>query len=192
MAEHPSGEWLAGAACHSCADVADADALAIRLSELPAKQKRELAGVAAAALATTAFVLLPALSPESLRQPLPSSALTVQFAPMPDAERDATTIAAVVASPAAKPAPRPGRAGARALRPAGEAVSAVNLVALRTMDPVGTVGMLVQAPAVPIVVPPPAQKRGGSALARALLGTGRHKVRPFPVPAADDDDDDNR
>ncbi len=175
-----SEDWLASAACRRGSGADDDAAPRVRFSDLESRQKRELAGFALAAVATCTFLLMPLLlvSDETVERELslPAGTMAKSIAPpAPPQVAGATTI------------PEPGlkrrapvRKASRARAPRKAPLPAL-LAGGRTIPAVVTLADAREGMARP-------DRRASRGLvSRVLLGDGRHRVRPFPVPSAVED-----
>lgn len=159
--------WLTAAACHSIPATANQEvALPRRLRQLPRRQQLDLASIAAAAIASSAIMLVPFMTAPVDRTPIPASMLAIQFAAAP------TVSIAATFSAVARPA--------RATRPTRVRTVAASPLAARPLAR----GELMAPGSRPIARTASNSEPGR--LTRVLFGSGRHKVRPFPVPAADE------
>lgn len=176
-----SEDWLASAACHSVNGADDDAAPHVRLTELEPRQKRELAAIAAAAVTTCTFMLIPVLlaTGETVEPLLIVSGATMAqatVAPVPYA----STPAAKAVTPVAKKKAGTAR---RASRPRTQ-VKAPLPALVRAEKSASAVVLLADAG----ITAAPRFGRSGSRglVSRVLLGDGRYRVRPFPTPSAEE------
>lgn len=142
-------------------------------------QKRELAGLTGLVMASTVFFLTPLV----VSAPEPSLELAAL-------ERTAVPLAVPVAAHAPVPTPAPeaiaspGRNRTAAPRAPGgsRARAAVPLAPSRALV------IIAVAPPPPALMKnaDPARRKGPNGLVRALVGSGRYRVQPFPTPTSGD------
>ena len=168
-------QWLVAAACQPAACTATdiPEAAAPGWAQLSGRQKGDLACLALASLATLGLIFLPLLEDHQR----PQLASTVVVAPIMGAPQ---LVAAVPPSTAAEwrgPRPRRRAPGWRAEVMAVGSIATPHAQVPGTLDLHIVTGVSVGAGYVAVN----AQRRG--TLARLLVGSGRHKVQPFPLPS---------
>ena len=175
-------DWLDGAACRSVKS--DETGRHVRLRDLRHDQKRDLAQFGLAAITSCAFFMTPLLLAGDVRV-LPSTALGLQFAMAPAAVSGAG--ATVGAPDPGVRRPRARGIGTRAMRtpPAQGAIRRTRSDAPLVLAAAVHANPLNLPAAIPALqkIDAPARSKTRRSVSRVLFGDGRHRVRPFPIPA---------
>lgn len=137
----------------------------VQWGELVPHDKRQLAQLVAAGIASTVFALGMAVAPAPGEAPLPATSLRVQSAATPAVPASMRSVQVAARSAGVRPATRPSASSARAIQTRPPATSVVPRLASAASGPSN----------------PEEHSRRGR-IADLLLGDGRYSVRPFPAP----------
>ena len=163
MATNAEG-WLSAAAYRTGACPTLAPITEARFRDLSQRQKREVAALVAAGIASTALMFAPLVVPTADDIALPATSLRIQLAAAPVLW---PTAPAQIAVPQARARSARQPRVPNALLTTGRLLSApvVQLKARANNDPAQSV-----------------RAAGRSVIVRVLFGDGRYRVRPFPSP----------
>lgn len=185
--------WLAGCACATPPVRTDSVAAPTGSPSLTPQHKRELAGIGAAAVLSTAIALAPLIYDDAPSILTASSITTASISlPDPPDPRERFAAARPARERASVPVQQRAGSGARRRTP-DNAPTLANAAALVGVQETGLARLelerlMPEGDAVPAArrrvaldVTESERRQGG--LSRLFLGSGRHRVQPFPQPS---------